>query len=525
MRRFLAAMLPLLLTLPAGALPPGLGDAGPTAWLLIEPTADPFEFDLTLHASDPDGRIRFLSLCLADVCAEHATVPAGIAGEAAACIDGDSASLSVRVRAPGYGVFPVVGTVTAGGCPLVGSDITETANGRVGVPPPLAPIPCAGGSEQVASDVGITPDTVELGAVIPASGFFSIATRDAIAGIRAAAARINAAGGICDRTLNVTTIDDGGDTQLGRTFVQDLAQQTFALVGMSWWPTLAAAIEGGDIAAAGIPVIGTSGESASEFAENLVFPLGPGRGAFARIAASHAYQAGGRSFALVWNDPFGTGVPEALAAALASMPGASLTAERRVSISEPSYQAVINDIRTQCETRTGGMCDAVVLALDSSSGVRFFQAWHQADAPATQLIAGPHMLRSRFPADSGECHGMVSWAPLEAPVPPAGPPVAEYEAALLGSSPTADPLNPLAEMAYAATMLAAHAIGRAGTNPMRAHVQAILSSETFDLGLTHQPLSWAQTRHANRSMRGYRALVPPAGDPAWEHATGWLSDG
>lgn len=55
----------------------------------------------------------------------------------------------------------------------------------------------------------------------------------------------------------------------------------------------------------------------------------------------------------------------------------------------------------------------------------------------------------------------------------------------------------------------------------RAELKAALDSEEFFQGLTASPLSWEDTREANRAMRGYAVRIGQGLVGRWEEATDW----
>lgn len=76
-----------------------------------------------------------------------------------------------------------------------------------------------------------------------------------------------------------------------------------------------------------------------------------------------------------------------------------------------------------------------------------------------------------------------------------------YRNDLRSFSLDADPDNALTEAAYAGTMLAAIAIGRAGVNLTRKGMRTVLDEGVFSVGLTATALSWTPDRHANRYLQ------------------------
>ncbi len=508
-------------TLPSTALPSPLGYSGPSVGLEIQKTGVPLEVEITVNAGDPDGAISSMEVCLANECTSEAFPAPDAVQQLQRCIEGDFRTMTVRRRAPDFGIFTITAKATAGGCPVIGADQTAVAEKIVAFPPPAAPIPCADTGSPTPTETGVTDGVIHLGATAAMSGPITGSTAAAARGIVAAIGRINDAGGVCGRTLQLTAYDDGFDAQQGRIKIQQLISDgVFALVGMPSWPGLQAAIEAGDIDAAGIPVVGTTGETAAELNHPLVWPVGAGRNSFAYAAVKQAYDNGARTFAVVWDDLVGSGVLAAMRTTIAGLAGATLAAERRVSISEPNYDSVINDVRRQCGDQ---MCDAVVLAIDTMGAVKFSHASEQQGirAPATALT--PAAFNRLFERNCGDCRDFYGWTAFHPPIGDAPPAVAEYHAVLQSLDPTADATNPYTEAAYAGTMVAAIAMGRAGTNLTRAGLKAVLDSQSFDIGLTAAPLSWNGTRQANRSLRSYQSVTVDGNFSGWRSTGDWIT--
>lgn len=90
---------------------------------------------------------------------------------------------------------------------------------------------CSGGSGNKASDVGITPTTINVGNVSGLTGLLSNNFNQGPEAVQALFSAVNAAGGICGRKLNLQVEDDGQDASHNQSDIQDLIPKSFAFVG------------------------------------------------------------------------------------------------------------------------------------------------------------------------------------------------------------------------------------------------------------------------------------------------------
>lgn len=507
---------------PVEALAPG----PPFVSMRVLETTDPFTYHLIADASDPDGRIQSIEICVDESGSEQCRSetfgrPAGAVRRAWDCVRGDAASFAVTHTFSAEGVFAIRANVRAGGCPVVGNDESAETHGAVVVATRPIPVPCLKPGVPTASDVGVTRGSVRVGVVASLSGPASQGGRAATRAIQIAADNINASGGVCDRMLGVAFFDDASDPVKGRAVIQRIiGQGAFALMAMPAYETLAAAIEAGDIDEAGIPAVGTSGATLTEFTSPWVWPVGPSSRTFAQSSVHHAYEQGARRFAVVWQDrlPWSIEAREEIVRVLASLPESAFVADVMLDPEESSYGAEAATYNARCEEG----CDGVIMALLPHVADRWLRRRPKPSRVETSL--SPHLLTESFPDScafrmGSACDGFLAWTGFEAPIPPAGPATARYAGELRAAG--VDPIVPSTEAAYVGTFLFAHAIGRVGVDLTRAGLRALLDSEEFPQGFTAHPLSWKEDREANRAMRAYAVRVEYELLGRWEQATGW----
>lgn len=90
---------------------------------------------------------------------------------------------------------------------------------------------CPASSANKASDVGVTPTSINFGNVSGLSGILSNNFNQGPEAVQALFSAVNAAGGICGRKLNLQVEDDGQDSSHNAADIQDLIPKSFAFVG------------------------------------------------------------------------------------------------------------------------------------------------------------------------------------------------------------------------------------------------------------------------------------------------------
>ena len=508
------------LTVPARALPPG-----PPAISFDAHQAGPLTFELIAILDDPDGDLTAAELCVEGACSSETFDASAVPGSLDSCALGDQESLSVLHDFPSAGSFEVTVRATGGGCLLLGSSETTEAVFELEVPEPPEPPPthepivCAEPGTPTASAPGVDVETVTLAATVPMSGPEASVRGEVAAGIRAATEVINSFGGVCDRLLELRLINDGGDAQRRRQYVQALIAEddVFAFVAQDVQGNIDLLEE------AGVPAVGTPAAARDEFDASWVWPIRAGNDAFGWISVEEAYEVGARRFAIVYeqDDPLGEETREAVQAAVASHGDAELVTQTPLPAGIPSYGEPISSFNVAC----GQGCDAVIYAL----GPQAMLTW-MAGAPRRGTIrdsAHPVMFSTDMATScQSSCDGIVTWTDFQ---PPIGSPPGEVERYcqdLHAYSPQADCYNTHTEAAYAAVFVAARAMGLVGVDLTRDGFAEALDSSSFDLGLTGGSLAWSvPRRQANRWMRGYSIVIVSMGTFAgWRDETGWYED-
>lgn len=263
MRRGIILVASLATLCSSGASPVRALPIAPPSVELLSERSTSLDTVLSATASDPDGSLTMLELCVEGVCTP-ATPTADEPVET--CVSGDREQLQVPHRFPAYGEYEVTVRATGGSClDLLAPETVERTFRFVVheiLPPPPAPpieIACAAPGTRTATDTGVTEGAITLAHVTSVAPSFQ---DHGALGVAAAVASINAGGGICGRQLVLLT---GGEFEFqgDRGIREAVAADPFALVGLHL-SELDDTRE--EIETAQIPVIGTGGRAQADTA-------------------------------------------------------------------------------------------------------------------------------------------------------------------------------------------------------------------------------------------------------------------
>lgn len=447
---------------------------------------------------------------------------------AAVVIVGGTWSLVPEFRTQVVGVIHEKGGTTATGGPSTGP-VTGPVAGQPGGAQAANPssFQCAPGRNGGATDVGVTATSINLASTLAESGIGASFLGDARYGMLAVANQVNRQGGICGRRLNLTLVDDGWSATSGESDIRNfIAEKYFALAVVPSSEGLNAASNSNDIDSAGIPVIGTDGMLNSQYSDPWIWPVAASTVSTAHIAALSAYQAGSRSFGIVYdkNYKFGPEGAAAFAAAVKRL-GGNMRISIGIQAGQQSYGNEVNTFVQAC-----GPCDMTFMLLEPDTAI----AWIKSDQSSGHYIfgrkrtAGPQPLFvSSFGQACGQlCNNMWVWTGYQAPYPPfdSTGPDADYVNAVRSVSGSADVANQFLEGAYVGMRLLVQALQQVGPDLTRARLKATLDAMTFNSGLTN-PLTWSPGNHyANTAMLGFEIQYSQGFNGFQYQQTGWVKD-
>jgi ABC-type branched-subunit amino acid transport system substrate-binding protein len=387
---------------------------------------------------------------------------------------------------------------------------------------------CAPGRNGGATDVGVTATQIKLASTVAESGLASSFLGDARFGMLAVIRRVNAAGGICGRTLDLNLVDDGWNRQTGQTDIRNFIHGGyFALAVVPSSEGLDAASRSGDIDQAKIPVVGTDGMLYSQYSDPWIWPVATSTISTAHIAASEAYKAGSRTFGLVYDSDYKFGKEGAAAfrGAIARMPGAKLMADTPVQSGQQDYGSQVQQFEQGCHP-----CDETFMLLEPDTAT----AWINSDASADHYVFGNKrtdgpqpLFTSGFARSCGPlCNNMWVWTGYQAPYPPFSSlsPNVGYVNSIRAISSAADVANQFLEGSYLGMELLVEALRQVGPNLTRDRLKEVLDSMTFKSGLT-EPERWRPGDHlANASMLGFTVQYSGGFNGFQYQNTGWVKD-
>lgn len=357
------------------------------------------------------------------------------------------------------------------------------------------------------TDTGVTASEIRLASTVVQSGPGRSFLGDSPLGMEAVVRKINAAGGICGRLLSLTLVDDGWDAQRGKQFIRNfIAQGYFALPVVPSSEGLTAAIEGGDIDRARIPVVGTDGMLRQQYSSPWVWPVATATVSTMRIMAKYGYDKGARCFGIVYDTQyrFGKEGADAYRTYVNTLPGAKMCSDVGIFPARASYSAEIQRFNSSCNFE----CDFVAMLLEPQTALTWIAGRPQM---GTLLTSGAQTLfNENFAANCGKpCNGMLVWTGYNPPIGNlAGlPDVGQYVNDVKTVSPTADTTNQFLEGAYLGMTVFVEAMRRVGPNLTRENLASVLNSEVFrtDIATT---LRWSPTRrNANSAAQAFSIVV------------------
>ncbi|HEX9774861.1 MAG TPA: ABC transporter substrate-binding protein [Actinomycetota bacterium] len=377
-----------------------------------------------------------------------------------------------------------------------------------------------------ATDQGVTESTIYLASTVVSSGAGKSFLGDSPLGMQAVVRKVNAAGGICGRLLDLTLRDDGWNAPRGLDFLKNFIdeQKYFAFPVVPSSEGLTAAIEAGVISKAGIPVVGTDGMLRQQYEDPWVWPVATATESTMRIMAKHGYDKGSRCFGIVYDKfyRFGKEGAEAFRKYVATLKGARVCADVGILPAQASYSSEIQNFNAQCD----GQCDLVAWLLEPGTALTWVAGRPQFGTKVT--TAAQTLFNEQFAANCGkDCNGVMVWTGYNPPIGNlAGlPDIQTYVNDIKIVSPTADTTNQFLEGSYLGMTVFVEALRRVGPNLTRERLRDVLNSESFktDIATT---LRWtAAKRHANTSAQAFSIVVAQGSFAGFKNEqTGFIRD-
>ena len=406
---------------------------------------------------------------------------------------------------------------------------------------------CKGGN----TDVGVSADSIKLGSTVVDSGIGSSFLGPVRVGMVAVQQKVNRAGGICGRKLNLVMKDDGWDRERGRGFIRTLVEddKVFALAVVPSSEGLDAAAD--YIDEKGVPVVGTDGMLASQYTKKWIWPVATSTISLMHIMAKEAHDRGARRFSLIYDRKYRFGLEGAYAfnQAVKRLTGSDIEGYENpfsnpscpengrfcgIQAGDSNYNSQAEAVRRGCSPPVGGnpndTCDFNGLLLEPTEALTWYNS--SAETPETFSVRGygagaaqPLFTKNFADQCQRTCDKLVIWSGFNPPIERfAGlPAVQQYVSDIKAQSASADVNNQFLEGGYVGMVLLVEALKKVGGNLTRAALRQVLDTMTLDTGLT-QPLKWTTNHFANKSAQGFR-INYTSGFGGWTEVTkGWIDD-
>lgn len=391
-----------------------------------------------------------------------------------------------------------------------------------------AGLECARGRNGGSTDTGVTANSIKLAATVVKTGIGSSFLGEVPVALEAVKNRVNGAGGICGRLLELEMADDKWEADLGNRYIrQFIADGVFALAVSPSSQGLDAAIRNGDIRKNEVPVVGADGMLISQYTDPWVWPVASSTITTMHVMAKNAAERGAKTFGLVYDQSYHFGVEGASAfrGALSRLfPGQSpLRADEGIDAGQPSYKNSVERFNTACNP-----CDFVAMLLEPPTALQ----WIRDGGSFGSMDGGtggpqPLFIDSFARACGAPCGGMWVWTGYNPPIFPfdsmGG--VAKFVSDVKAQKSTVDVNNPFVQGGYLGMELLAEALQRTGPNLTRQRLKAVLDQMVLDKDLS-QRLSWREGDHfANKASQAFSIVVNAGSFSSWRYEqTGWVVD-
>ncbi|MDQ3757951.1 MAG: ABC transporter substrate-binding protein [Actinomycetota bacterium] len=346
-------------------------------------------------------------------------------------------------------------------------------------------------------------------------------------GMQAVADKVNRAGGVCGRKLELKLVDDGWDYTRGGDFIRNLVQndKVFALAVVPSSEGLLNVSKEGYLQAQKVPVVGSDGMLINQYTDPYIWPVAASTVSTMHIMAKQAFDAGVTRFGIVYETTYHFGIEGAYAfnAAVKRLTGSDIEGYsdpfkspkcEKLFCGIPAasqYNSELNTFTGACKPLTDPThCQFVALLLEPTTALNWMRNGSTKVKPTPDQnfnVAGPQPLFTYdFAKSCGDiCDQMMLWTGF---FPPLGdyltrPPVATFVEDVKAASRSADYNNTFVQGGYLGMQLLVHALRQVGPNLTRESLRAVLDTTDFDFGLSAS-LKWRKGNHfANTRMRAF----------------------
>jgi len=410
------------------------------------------------------------------------------------------------------------GTSSAG--PLTSVGPGAKTNGPASVVGPSATgqaapagLQCAAGRNGGATDKGVTATSINLATTTVQSGLGSAFLGDVKYAMEAVKNKVNRAGGICGRLLNIKYVDDAWSPDDGSRDIRNFIHDGY--FGIPVGPSsegLNVVIKSGDIRAASFPVVGTDGMVILQYRDPWVWSVAAATVSTARIMVDDAWKRGAKHFSIVFdkNYKFGQEAASAFNAEVRRLTKSNVAGYPSDGCSQSYCGIIAGQSDYGGDVTNFQHADFEAMFLEPTTAL----AWMSTvGAPTPSVVpkgigAAQPLFTRDFATNCGAaCDQMQVWTAYKPPIEDYAndPQVSEYVSDLKKTNPGADEFNAFAEGGYVGMELLVDALRKVGPYLTRQRLQAVLNSMTLQTGLTLQTsLQWTPASHfANTTMQAF----------------------
>lgn len=390
------------------------------------------------------------------------------------------------------------------------------------------PAECKAGRNGGSTDKGVTATAIKVASPVVQDGPAKTLLEPSITAMRAVFDKVNKAGGICGRRIELKVDNDSFDRARGQQIIRNYIEGNyFALAVVPSAEGLGAAIESGDIDKAGIPVVGTDGMRKEQYSSPWVWPVAASTTTTMRVMVKYAAeQRGAKSFAIVYDSKYKFGIEgfDAFKDQVGKVGGNLVTAQA-LDPAQPGYASEASAFNSACE----GKCDMVALLLLPDTASKWMS---KQPALGTKYTAGAQTLftdnfaKSCVQQAKNRCHGIAVWTGYNPPIGALAskPGVAAYVNDVKAVNPGIDVRNQFLQGAYLGANVFVEALRKAGPNLTRAGLKSALDQMTYSSDLA-SPLSWTQGNHrANTRAQSFSMAVSQGTFTDWKQDSGFIAD-
>ena len=233
------------------------------------------------------------------------------------------------------------------------TDLSPSAPGDLTGPPAGSPgaASCANHQNNGATDWGVTGNSINFAATVVLTGIAKAFLADAQYGIEAIRQKVNRAGGICGRLINVHYDDDGWDPGKGQQLIEGYigSHNYFGLAVNPSSEGLRNAIKARNLDDNHFPVIGADGMLIGQYQDPWVWPVATSTHSVMHVMAREAYARGARHAGIVWDSSyrFGKEGRDAFVGEFTRL-GGTIASEKSVQGGQADYSAPAGDFLGGC---------------------------------------------------------------------------------------------------------------------------------------------------------------------------------